>query len=944
MAGDGRGPYVGPRPFERKDQALFFGRDHEAAALVSLVIAHPVVLLYAQSGAGKSSLLNAQVIPRLEQRGFEVLGPARVSGELPSGIAGANVLNIYVFNALMSLDRPADPATVEKMSLSQYLRAKPYPPGAKGVSPIRILIFDQFEELFTSFAGRWMDRASFFDDLGAALEEDPRVRAIFAIREEFIGSLDAYASRLPERLRTRFRLERLGADAAFQAATMPLTSTDRTFTPGAARKLIENLLKVPIKSATGIVDVSGEFVEPLHLQLVCTKLWESLPPEVKLIDEKYIGELGDVDEALAAYYEWCIAEIVRATGIDEGALRAWFEKTLTTPDGARGIVPRGAESTGGLRNDIVERVQNLYLIRVEMRGVHPWYELTHDRFVAPIRRSNEKWRQSTSAGSTNALDLEARAERWTRAGRPSKELLSGTELNRTTAWLALPGTQAFGVSDGVRDFVQASELARARRRRLGEVGTLVGVAVLTSGIAAALYRAKLHAEDATLTAYGDVAVTLAKQRGNEFDALAYGMRAVGPRLDTRGGPPATAVKGLQAAVDGLGSALWLRGYSGPVASVGISPDGKRVVALTGDEICAWDAITGRPLYECRPLPPQENAQPNTFFSPDRRWVYRTASPGTGGAARIWDARDGNSAFEQPLAGMQSVSFSRDGAWLAAWAPEADVKLLEVATGAVTTPFGQRVQADDSLVIAPGGQLAAFVRGTDVELWSLRRNERVAVLMEDRDRGYTYADAVFSPDAKRVAATTLDLSAKRAKIVLWSMVDDVTAKAAMPITLDLAPLTQFALAFSVDGNTVTILGTGAAELRDAATGALRDEVPLAQGSSAQLLDNGRLLIGRSEGERSTLTVLDPRTRGAVAQVEVPGEVTNADVANDFARLAAADKNNFVKVFEVGRPPSRHDDLSLRQLFAVACEKIRHQREFSSIEPAIRDKCAEDRRPG
>ena len=316
MAGDSAGPYVGPRPFERADRGLFFGRDNEAAALASLIIAHPVVLLYAQSGAGKSSLLNAEVAPRLEARGFEVFGAMRVSGNLPAGVATADVHNIYVFNALRSLAQwRAGSDAKRPTSIREYLRSIPHPPAAKSVDPIRILLFDQFEEVFTTFAERWKDRAEFFDDLGGALEEDPRLRVVFAMREEFIGGLDTYAGRLPERLRTRFRLERLGAAPALLAATRPLETTDRAFKPEAARKLIDNLLKVPIKSETGVTDVSGEYVEPLHLQLVCKKLWDSLPSDIKVIDEKYIEDLGDVDAALADYYERCVNQVVQATEI-----------------------------------------------------------------------------------------------------------------------------------------------------------------------------------------------------------------------------------------------------------------------------------------------------------------------------------------------------------------------------------------------------------------------------------------------------------------------------------------------------------------------------------------------------------------------------------------------------------------------------------------------------
>jgi len=82
MAAADQAPYVGPRPFGRDEKDLFFGRDRETRDLCSLVVAHPIVLLYAASGAGKSSLLNAGLIPLLEARGYEVLPSARVSGRI----------------------------------------------------------------------------------------------------------------------------------------------------------------------------------------------------------------------------------------------------------------------------------------------------------------------------------------------------------------------------------------------------------------------------------------------------------------------------------------------------------------------------------------------------------------------------------------------------------------------------------------------------------------------------------------------------------------------------------------------------------------------------------------------------------------------------------------------------------------------------------------------
>src|SRR5262245_13907039 len=95
-------PYVGPRTFSEAEKDRFFGREREAQDLLALVLSERLVLFYAQSGAGKSSLLHTRLIPRLREEGFEVLPVGRVSGDLPAGLAPAEVDNIFSFNLSLS--------------------------------------------------------------------------------------------------------------------------------------------------------------------------------------------------------------------------------------------------------------------------------------------------------------------------------------------------------------------------------------------------------------------------------------------------------------------------------------------------------------------------------------------------------------------------------------------------------------------------------------------------------------------------------------------------------------------------------------------------------------------------------------------------------------------------------------------------------------------------
>ena len=74
-----KNPFIGPQAFQIEDKDRFFGRENEIYELVSLIFAHPVILLYGQSGTGKTSLLSAGVIPEIRKEEFNVLPIIRES-------------------------------------------------------------------------------------------------------------------------------------------------------------------------------------------------------------------------------------------------------------------------------------------------------------------------------------------------------------------------------------------------------------------------------------------------------------------------------------------------------------------------------------------------------------------------------------------------------------------------------------------------------------------------------------------------------------------------------------------------------------------------------------------------------------------------------------------------------------------------------------------------
>jgi tetratricopeptide (TPR) repeat protein len=455
-------PYIGPRPFEQTDREFFFGRTQEANELVSLITAHAAVLLYAQSGAGKTSLVKAGLIPLLvDEEKFTVIPPMRVRENVAASLRPEGVDNVYMFNALSSISEPDAVAGLANLSLTDYLNKCKKSSGNGDSCSATTIIFDQFEELFTLYPERWEDRKAFFMQVRDALAQNPLLRVLFSMREDFIAELDPYVSLMPEKMRTRLRIERLRAKTALGAVTQPLEKVQtpngkRRFAPNVAEELVNNLLQVKVKTPDGIKKVKGEFVEALQLQVVCQALWQNLRAEDELITHADLEAYGDVDKALVLFYENAIKNTIDKTGIKQGKLREWFERALITPTGTRGTVFRGKTETGGIPNEVVDELENQRIIRMELRGGAQWYELTHDRFVETVQTSNQNWQLSLPATEQVRKRLEERAADWDHNDRADKYLLDDVELRLAERWRESADDAGIEPSRELKEFVRAS--------------------------------------------------------------------------------------------------------------------------------------------------------------------------------------------------------------------------------------------------------------------------------------------------------------------------------------------------------------------------------------------------------------------------------------------------------------------------------------------------------
>ena len=182
-------PFVGPRPLTKSNP--IFGRNREITELRHRRISERLVLLHSPSGAGKSSLINAGLIPELEGH-FDVWEPTRVNTEPPAEINS----NRYVWSAIYNWKKDGDETT-----LAEFVHARP-----RRKNPL--LIFDQFEEILRVNPTDTHNQHEFFQQL-AALLADPRIWALIVIREDYLAP-QPRTSRNALPIPRRNRLRQLG--------------------------------------------------------------------------------------------------------------------------------------------------------------------------------------------------------------------------------------------------------------------------------------------------------------------------------------------------------------------------------------------------------------------------------------------------------------------------------------------------------------------------------------------------------------------------------------------------------------------------------------------------------------------------------------------------------------------------------------------------------------
>lgn len=381
MIETGGNPYPGARPFEQKDGDRFFGRQNDSITLAEMWQTDRLTIVVGPTASGKTSLLQAGVLPLITNTGWEVLPPGCVSYGPTFPFAALPEHNPYTLALLRSWAPGGTVADLAGLTVGDFVRRQTERHSGKILAAI-----DQAEDLFADSGPRLSYSRRFLTELVDALRAEPRLHLLVLVRD---ADADAIVNVLGSG--ARHHVAPLTRQDALEAVEGPTAGTTRYFESGAAELIVTDVQTSRIVAAAGgeryVVD---DGVEPALLQIVCHWLWNSLPPAVDVITRSAVRRYGDADTALVGHFGQVIASVAEDHDIPTARLRSWLIDTFVTELGTRATAYEGAATTADMPNAAVRALGDTHLLSTTRRSGARWYDLLADRVIMPLRESSDE--------------------------------------------------------------------------------------------------------------------------------------------------------------------------------------------------------------------------------------------------------------------------------------------------------------------------------------------------------------------------------------------------------------------------------------------------------------------------------------------------------------------------------------------------------------------------